>query len=206
MHKYLVIGSAPYMPEWISKYLNWFVENDYRIICFNNSWKLVPLKNIYIWFHSNDFEKKNTYIPSIDEIPLQSRINSHGYLNGKLDEFLPHIPNLYKLHINRRGGTMFFNVIYSLLRSHGTNASVVVIGNDMIYTKSGDTFYSLEKKSKARNDPLLLWGDAGLTAECMNSNEMFKKYGNAIMNASTYQTRLPYLKFTQHLCSVTDSN
>ena len=202
MHKYLVIGSAPYMPEWISKHLNWFVKNDYRIICFNNSWKLVPPENIYVWFHSNDFKQKNTYIPSIDEIPLESRIDSHGYLDKKLPEFLPHIPDLYKLYIKINGGTMFLNVIYSLLRSHGTNASVVVIGCDMIYTKSGDTFYSHEKESKARNDPLLLWGEAGLAAECINSNEMFQKYGNPIMNASTYQTRLPYLKFVQHLSSV----
>jgi hypothetical protein len=96
---------------------------------------------------------------------------------------------------------MFLNVIYSLLKSHGTNASVVVIGCDMIYTKSGDTFYSSKKESKARNDPLLKWGDDGLTAECINSEKMFEKYGNAIMNASTYQTRLPYSKFNEHLKS-----
>lgn len=198
MHKYLVVGSAPYMQDWISKHLNWFVENNYRIVCFNNSWKLIPLQNIYVWFHSNDFTKKNTYIPTINEIPLDSRIKSHGYLDEKLPEFLPQIPDLKQLHINRKGGTMFFNVIYNLLRSHGSEASVVVIGCDMIYTKSGDTFYSDKKGSKARNDPLCLWGDEGLTNECANSHEMFKKYGNPIMNASTYKTRLPYAKFENH--------
>jgi hypothetical protein len=73
----------------------------------------------------------------------------------------------------------------------------------MIYTKNGDTFYSSEKNSKARNDPLLLWGDVQLTRECKNSDAMFAKYGNPIMNASTHKTRLPYTKFTQHLSSNT---
>jgi hypothetical protein len=205
MHKYLVIGSAPYMSEWISKHLNWFVENDYRIICFNNSWKLVPLNHIYLWFHSTDFQKANTYVPTMGEIPHTSRINSHGHRDGKLPKFLPHIPGLDALHCIKRGiGTMYFNVIYNLLRSHGTDASVVVIGCDMIYTKNGDTFYSSEKNSKARNDPLNRWGDENLTKECNNSDAMFAKYGNPIMNASTHKTRLPYTKFTKHLYPASD--
>jgi hypothetical protein len=39
--KFLVLGSAPYMKDWVTKHLKWFIENNYKIVCFNNSWKLV---------------------------------------------------------------------------------------------------------------------------------------------------------------------
>jgi hypothetical protein len=35
------LGSAPYMKDWVTKHLKWFIENNYKIVCFNNSWKLV---------------------------------------------------------------------------------------------------------------------------------------------------------------------
>lgn len=46
-----------YKKSCIYNNLNWFIENDYQIISFNNSWKLIPLHNIYLWFHLNDVNK-----------------------------------------------------------------------------------------------------------------------------------------------------
>lgn len=199
MNKFLVVGSAPYMNDWAPKHLEWFIKNDYKIICFNNSWKLIPLSDLYLWFHSSDFESANTFIPTNKEIPGTNRVDSYDRGNRKFPKPKENIPCLDKLYGNKKCGTMFLNLIYSILRAYGDKCEVVVIGCDMIYTKSGDTFYSHEKISKARNDPLLLWGEEGLTKECNQSYNQFKKYGGTILNASTNATRLPYPKFTAHL-------
>jgi len=200
MDKYLVLGSAPYMSTWVDEHLNWFIGAGYRIICFNKSWKLVPAPMIYVWYHSDNFKTANTYVPTLSEIPSSKRINSSG--NGKFNK-LPvkksNIPIPRDMYYECKCGTMFLNVIYSLLGSYGSEANVVVVGCDMIYTKNGNTFYSDRPESRAKNDPLRTWGETGLTKECEVSLEQYQKYGGTIRNASTCESRLPYPRFTDHL-------
>ena len=205
--KFLVLGSAPYMNDWVPKHLKWFIDNDYKIICFNNSWKLVePTSFIHMWFHSISFNNSGgTYVPTTSEIPLSKRIVHSQYNQHKeceqsvLPRPDPKIPVANKLYNCSKRTTMFFDVIYCILKTYGENADVVVIGCDMIYTKNGDTFYSHLNVSKARNDPIINLGEAGLNAELLHSLKMYDKYGYSIKNASTYETRLPYPKFRMYL-------
>jgi hypothetical protein len=110
-----------------------------------------------------------------------------------------HANNYKDLYLNYKGGTMFLNTIYDKLKNNPNNFQLVVIGCDMMYNREGDTFYSNIPGNKARNDPLLLWGEEGLNAELENSLLNYNKYGKSITNASTHESRLPYPRFVEHL-------
>lgn len=185
--KYLIIGSAPYVSQWIAIYLPWFIENDYKIICFNNSWKLVEFRHIYQWHSSDNFIHRGTFIPTDNEITKFREVIIH-----KSDK------EIAQYYVDFKGGTMFLNTLYYLLHFKKLE-KVVVIGCDMIYSKKGDTFYSDLKISKASNDPINKWGEKGLNNELMNSLNQFKKHNVTILNASENDTRLLYPKFRHHL-------
>jgi hypothetical protein len=66
--------------------------------------------------------------------------------------------HLYKRRLKE--GTTFFDVLYYywlLFHKHKHPITVAAVGNDMIYSKQGDTFYShlsLSSKSRERSDPV----------------------------------------------------
>ena len=130
--------------------------------------------------------KAGTYIPTKSELSKLSVIRhtlSDNYIH------------FYK---NYKGGTMFLNVLYYLLMTY-KNFELVVIGCDMIYKKNGDTFYSNSQESKARNDPLIAFGEQGLNEELHNSLMNYNKHNIKISNASINDTRLPYPRFTKYI-------
>lgn len=185
--KYLIIGSAPYIIDWIKKHLQWFITNDYKIICINNSWKLIDFRHIHQWHTSNNFIHKGTFIPTDTEFTKFREVIIHN--SDK---------EIAQYYIDFKDGTMFLNVLYYLLHFKKSE-QVVVIGCDMIYSKEGDTFYSDLKISKALNDPINKWGKKELNRELLNSHNQFKKRNISILNASERETRLPYAKFKEHL-------
>jgi len=192
LKKFLVIGSAPYIKEWIPKYLDEFINNGYEIITFNNSWKAVPIDKINLWHMPADFLKAGTLLPTCQE---KQRMSIYQHDAGVEAYQSLYLSNYWW---SNNTGTMFLNVIYYHLLNNSP-CEVVVIGCDMIYSKSGDTFYSSQKNNKARNDPLLLYGEQGLAKQLKHSKQQFEKYNCKIFNASTSVSRLPYQLFTKHL-------
>lgn len=193
MNRYLIIGSAPYVSEWINLYLEYFEKRNYKIICFNNSWKAgVPLDMIDEWHHSNNHGTAGTYKPTISELKCFGT-SIHHYNNGGLRD-------LYLRF--RRGGTMFFNVMYSLLSRAEEPSQFVVVGCDFIYEKFDDTFYSDRPESKAAADPLLRYTPEELTEEAQHCYCLFEsatKGPHFVLNASQYESLLGWPRFTDHL-------
>lgn len=189
-HKILILGSAPYMQKWVSDHLQWFKNNHYSIVTFNNSWKLVPDPSDLIWHSSLDHSDKGTYVPSREETRQFKRYHIHS----DDDESV-------RLYYQKKS-TMFFNVLYhyiydSYLKKYPLH--VVVVGCDMIYKKEQDTFYSHTRESKAKNDPINRLGVQNLNNESNHSLNLCRSQHVDIYNASMYESRLPYPRFRIHL-------
>jgi hypothetical protein len=56
--KYLVLGSAPYMRDWVATHLDWFVTHGYQVVTFNNSWNLLLIN-----------DRSNITCPTITRLP-----------------------------------------------------------------------------------------------------------------------------------------
>lgn len=187
--KVLIIGSAPYMNTWIKKHLQWFIDNNYDIVTFNNSWKLLPDTTNTTWHSSIDHSYAGTYIPSDSEKNSFKKYLIHTDTDKSV--------RLYKQSVS----TMFFNVLYHYIYDsyvNKYNLHVVVIGCDMIYTKDKDTFYSHIPGNKAKNDPINRLGVVSLDKECNHSFIVSKMYNVELYNASDNKSRLPYPRFTNH--------
>ena len=191
--KYLVVGSGPEVTNWISTHLQWFINNDYKIITFNNSWKTVPLHHIFEWCKPSDSQKYGTFIPSSFE---KNQIN-------KITEFHVNKLNFRHFYLNfgkKNVTTMLISVLFYLLTKNVHQFSVAVVGCNMIYKKDGDTFYSHLKISKAKNDPINKFSDEELANELLNIQQWYDALGCDVRNASTMtQTRLPFKKFIDYI-------
>ena len=188
--KILLLGSAPYMIDWVKENLVWFINNNYKIVAFNNSFKLIDEKIIYHRHCSTDFQKCNTYIPNkyILEDPKKTIMQFKGE----------------KRRLYRGKSTMLFSVLHHYITEHIKSIinidHIVVIGCDLIYSKQGDTFYSDKGYSKARNDPTLMYTDRQLKKELDNIKNICDSIkGCDIFNASTFETRLPFDRFIDYL-------
>ena len=192
--KCVILGSAPYMKKWCEDNLKWFVDNDYKIITFNNSWKLVKdIKLISEWHRSTDHGIKGTFLPTKEETTC-FKTNLHTCE-------MAHKMKISEKYLKYNGGTMFLNIMYYILVEK-MYYEVVVIGCDMIYTKQGDTFYSDLSANKARNDPLNKYGDTGLNNELEHCRKQYQQHNVKLYNASNYESRLTFDRFTDHLNNV----
>ena len=193
--KILVLGSAPYMKEWVRDHLDWFVKRGYHIVACNNAWSLVPLQVLDEWHVSSNFQRgTGTFIPTAAEKRRMKHIKVYNIIDSYLHRFMKQ-KNYSDYYNNYKGGTMFLNIIYNYLHNFD-RFEMVVVGFDMVYKKDGDALYS---SPKSRNDPLLKWGRVKLNEELQNSWYQFKKHGIRISNASKEETNLPYPRFTEHL-------
>ena len=188
--KCILLGSAPYMKEWCKNHLAWFIENDYKVITFNNSWKLVEPKTITEWHRSADHGSSGTFIPTKEEETHFQTI-LHTCEMAKIQK-------ISEKYIHYKAGTMFLNVMYYILVKK-VYSDVVVVGCDMIYNKQGDTFYSDLEQSRAKNDPVNKYGEDGLNKELENCKNQFKQHKKKLFNASTSESRLTFDRFTKHI-------
>lgn len=201
--KILVLGSAPYMKDWVAEHLEWFVDRGYRIVACNNAWKLVSDLSWIEWHTAENFDTAGTFVPTAQEIRRMKSVKIHLGSEREIYHRLgcPHYTDSY---LDYKTGTMFLNIVYYFLHEHTSPSfEMVVVGFDMVYNKDGDTFYT---SPKARNDPLLLWGREGLNAELRNSWDVFQKRNVRIRNASLQsETSLPYPRFTEYLSTTSTS-
>jgi glycosyltransferase involved in cell wall biosynthesis len=186
--RYLVVGSAPYVKDWLKKHKIWFLSNNFKVLPINNAWTLFESNEIYEWHRAEDYFSAGSIIPTKEEL-------------YNIRTFIHTVVNNYKHnYISYRNGTMFLNVIYHLLEKlkNTNNSEIVIIGSDMIYNKKGDTFYSNIPGNKAQNDPILKWNNKELQDELDNSKKLYSINKLKIFNASEHITRLPYQKYVNH--------
>jgi mannosyltransferase OCH1-like enzyme len=188
--KYLVVGSAPFVDDWIQKHMKWFVDRGYKIIPFNNAWKAVPLEYIHAWHRPSDSKRHATFLPTDEEIKQMNVVNHHGN-------------NLKYRHLyvtKNDKSTMLFNILYYLYVHNEKPFTVSIIGSDMIYKKNGDTFYSNLEISKAQNDPVNKFLEIELKNELDNIYKLYENRGCEVLNASYQEeTRLPFKRFLDYL-------
>ena len=115
------------------------------------------------------------------------------------NEKMARCTKIFDQYVHYKGGTMFFNTMYYILLKSEANSAVVVIGCDMIYNKNGDTFYSNMEGSKAKNDPIIRYGEKGLEIEINNCKTLFEAKNIKLYNASTLTSRLTFNRFDIHL-------
>lgn len=197
-NKFLVVGSAPYMKDWVDKHMQWFVDEGFRILPMNNAHKLIPPSLINEWHKPGDHRVFGSFPIEDEEYrQMQSVVTHCGNNSGYV--------HLYKR--NQHGGTMLFNTLYYLLHKNNTPITVVVVGTDMIYKKQGDTFYSHLPQSNASNDPVIKYSDEELKEELLHIQNLYRERNHTLLNASDQQeTRLPFPRFTQHLIPQNEQN
>jgi hypothetical protein len=190
-NKFLVMGSAPYMKDWVKDHLQWFVDEGFRILPMNNAHKLIAPSLINEWHKPNDYNEFGSFPILEDECKQMQSVVTHcasnfGYMH------------LYKRHLGN--GTMLFNTLYYLLHKYDNPITVVVVGTDMIYKQQGDTFYSHLPASKAANDPVNKYNDTHIAEELQHIQKLYQETQHSLLNASEQkESRLPFRRFTEHL-------
>lgn len=190
-NKFLVMGSAPYMNDWVQNHLQWFMDKGFRILPMNNAFKLISPSLINEWHKPGDYVEYGSFPIVEDECKQMESVVTH--CNDNFGYW-----HLYKE--NRGGGTMLFNTLYYLLQKYDDPITVVVVGVDMIYNQQGDTFYSHMPTSKAKNDPVNKYNDKQLSEELQHIQKLYQEKQHTLLNASEQkETRLPFHKFIEHL-------
>ena len=177
------------MQAWVTENLQWFIDHNYEIVTFNNSWKLVSDITKITWHSSSDHWNAGTYVPTESE--------KHRFNKYKIHTDQDKSAKLYNQSIS----TMFFNVLYHYIYDahvHKYPLHIVVIGCDMIYSKEKDTFYSNVEGNKAKSDPINRLGVVNLDKECNHSFVVSKLHNVELYNASEKNSRLPYPRFINH--------
>jgi len=203
MTKYLVLGSAPYVSEWVDCHLNWFVEHDYKLVTFNNSWRLIDLDLIHEYHMSDNHETAGTFVMNHEiRRQLGPRLVRHVSPNASDED----VKQLTQDNINYRvkpskygNNTMFFDMVQYFI-DHHVQADIVFIGCDMMYRNDVDTFYNHVPGHKARPDIVLAYdNDFGRVALEFQYKFEQKPYGLRFWNASEHDSRLPFERFRDHL-------
>jgi hypothetical protein len=190
-NKFLVVGSAPYMKDWVDNHLQWFVNEGFRILPMNNARKLFPPSLINEWHKPGDHKVLGSF--QVDEEECKQMQSVVTYCNNSFG-----VRELYKRFLG--GGTMIFNTLYYLWSKYDNPITVVVIGTDMVYKQQGDTFYSHIPTSKARNDPVNKYTDKELAEELQHVQMLYQEKQHTLLNASEQkESRLPFRRFTEHL-------
>lgn len=213
MERYLVLGSAPYMQEWVNLHLDWFVQNGYKIVTFNNSWYLLSNRlNVLHEYHaSDDHEHAGTFVMDHDtRKKMGSRLVRHVSPHATETE-IEHLLDQdktnnvhYRVTLSKFGkNTMFFDMVQYFidLTSENQKTAVVFVGCDMIYKNTDDTFYNHVKGHKARPDIVLAYDNdfTKVDAEFRDKFAQEPCKNVTFYNASEFETRLPFARFVNHL-------
>jgi len=182
----LIMGSAPEARTWFECHWSWF-EPDHQLICFNNSWCVPDRIEQITWYHqAADHARHGTKIMTPEQLAC---VRTHTHR---------HVDDHVRLYRDPERTTMLFNVLLFHIHRQDYN-NIRVVACDMQYRREGDTFYSDEPGSRARNDPLNTLGASGITRECDNVIRQANTRGTQVTNASTKVSRLTLDRFTDHL-------
>ena len=217
MIKYLVIGSAPYIRYWVEAHLEWFVKNEFTVVTFNNSWNLLgnTTSNIVHEYHmSDDHETAGTFVMDHESRKrMGARLVRHVHpecTQHDIDTLVNQRETgnrYYRVKLSKFGkNTMFFDMVQYFIDMEMTeqqDTMVTFVGCDMMYKSTDDTFYKNVPGQKARPDIVLAY-DNDFIRVAKEFHDKFeqlkhKKTPLYFYNASEFETRLPFDRFTEHL-------
>lgn len=176
MCKYLVIGSAPYIIEWWSKYGEYFIKNGYKIIAINNAVKVVQKDYVFKWMRANDYLHF-----------MKKYHNDVNLVNDKDYDIVVTEAQLEHLHPESKVMTTFIDVLHMILTDHKP-IEVCVAGTDYNYNEGKTHFY----KTKGTLDPLR-FGKDKLVMELEHCLKRYENNNCKLLNVG-YQnkTLLPF--------------
>jgi hypothetical protein len=189
MQPYVVVGSAPYVSQWLKKNKKELMKHRAEMCPVNNAWALFDPKEISIWTYPCDLPQRGTLIPTDEqrkEIP-------------DIREFMPKFYRRTYNNVSNRNAitwvksfTMMIDTVYMLI-DHDRAKKVYIIGCDMIYKNDkSDFFYANASNCKGAADPLRK-GKALLIKELNKLYEYAKKHNVEIRNLSEQaDTLLPF--------------
>ena len=184
---YLVVGSAPYVPEWLKRNKRELAKRSFEICPINNAWALFDPGEIGIWTYPCDLPQRGTMIPNAEQLKAMPDTR----------EFMP---KFYRRTYNgstkryeitwKKSFTMMIDTIYMLIEQDGAE-KIYVIGCDMIYNHSKDDYFY--GGYKGRPDPLR-HGEECLVNELNKLYNYARERGVKIQNLSQQMTLLPFQK------------
>ncbi|MBV9924322.1 MAG: hypothetical protein JOZ96_04710 [Acidobacteria bacterium] len=134
--RFLLIGSAPYMPEWWARRGRALRAEGYVLAAINNAWR-VPEEAPDIWIHPNDY-----YAKSPREMhPPAAAVERMWEVGADVYRDRYGAPVTYS---RRHGGTMLLNALTCLLNISVTEGGgeIVISGCDLNYPAAGSHFYT----------------------------------------------------------------
>lgn len=133
--RFLLIGSAPYMPEWWEKRGRRFRDEGYTVAAINNAW-IVPEETPEIWIRPVDYfvRAPKELQPPPEKLARMWEVGAEIYLD-KYGE-----PITYS---RRYGGTMLLNALTFLLNLSlpDGGCELVISGCDLQYPSDKSHFY-----------------------------------------------------------------
>jgi len=210
IHKYILIGSAPYVVDHWQKIKEFYLFTGFLPVAINNAWKVVGVDDLHEWFLPDDF---------LDYSP------NTGI---KCGHCLPRSDQLEKLNISfmadcdtsgyvcPTGGCMALNVMHILFNRHkGEDLRLVVCGSDFIYEPGKiNHFYGDPKLNPTvqdylnKNNPDLVginadplrFGDDWLNMELHNVKSRYEQAGSSIfVETPLKETRLPFPRYISEI-------
>ena len=131
--RYLLMGSAPWVPAWWEKNGATTLELGYKVAALNNAWSLVKAGNTSIWYVPNDFARFGKKHPTDSDMEHMGEVRISGgridlkllnpsatQPNSKVNARMFGVKNCYgPASIRNEWGevmtTMFFNGLYDLV-------------------------------------------------------------------------------------------
>ena len=181
MKKILLLGSAPYLPEWYAEWGAKYRAEGFKVCPINNAWKVCG-DDAFFWFRSEDF----FFIPNTVK-PNDKQRESFFEVVRTLD-----YPFFYDK--GRAGGTMILNILCHLL-NHSFFSKVpyfiAIAGSDLMYPDGKvNHFYG-----SGTPDPMNL-GKAFLVDQLRIIKMQAEQMGTSIVNAGGQaESLLPFARF-----------
>lgn len=141
----LVVGSGPSV-----QYLSLFNLDNFKVICLNNAWQLIPMDKITAWCKSNDLETVSKDQPMPDFDAIYDKVNGWMFFEAF---FRKHKMELYdepEGTVNRKT-TIFCDVLHELTSApKGLMKSIWFIGCEHDYSGEKTHFYGQGKPDPVR--------------------------------------------------------
>jgi hypothetical protein len=152
VHKsYIVVGSAPYIREWVNVNHTEMKRRHCEICPLNNAWSLFAPEDIGIWTYPCDLLQRGTLVPSLTQV-------------NRMPDVREFMPKFYRRTFNgvsrrqeitwEKSYTMMIDTVYMLIDCDGAK-KIYIIGCDMMYDNNKNYFYSDDTPNcKGTPDPL----------------------------------------------------
>ncbi|MBD3896228.1 hypothetical protein IEI94_10240 [Halomonas sp. ML-15] len=204
MQRYLLVGSAPHVKEYLPKVINTYLERGFKICPINNAWSLFSGNEgiIDTWIAPQDFFEYGSVIPNEEQL---GKINTLFMAGTRVQGYMT---------ASTKQSTMILNALHILLNRailESETIEVVVLGSDFVYNKNASHFYEHSGKiapsvaeglsrhhpeyASVAADPLR-FGEKWLLEELAWVKRRYETYCSKVYRDSPYiQSKLPFEKY-----------